>query len=244
MKARWRSTDAPLSSLRRMIHSASFLATGSDIAASVWVASTGLCLRTSSMTFSSASVSACEVDDVAATAACGAGLRAGAGGKAACWRVAGAMAGATGAGVATAAVFLAAAPAAGARAGAGVAAGAIFLATTFTAGARAGLGVATGAMFLAAVLVAGAVILVEALGTTLRAIGRGFGSGTVGVSQASAANTDNPTASARLVANVVDRNAAARNDGVTAFLRGESVNRSSPGCISLICGQNAKIEPA
>jgi hypothetical protein len=86
---------------------------------------------------------------------------------------------------------------------------------------------------LAAVFVAGAVFFVEALGTTLRAIGRGFGSGTVGVAEASAANTDNPTASARLVANVVDRNAAARNDGVTAFLRGESVNRSSPGCISL-----------
>src|SRR6059058_440334 len=192
-----------------MIHSASFLATGSDIAAAVWVASAGLCLRTSSMTFSSASVSACEVEDVAATAAGGGGLRAGAGGKAACWRVA------------------------GAKAVAGVAAGATFLAATFTAGARMGPGVATGAMFLAAAFVAGAVILVDALGTTLRAIGRGFGSGTVGVAQASAANTDHPTTSARLVANAVDRNAAARNDGVTAFLRGESLNRSSPGCISL-----------
>jgi hypothetical protein len=84
---------------------------------------------------------------------------------------------------------------------------------------------------LAAVFVAGAVIFVEALGTTLRAIGRGFGSGTVGVAEAAAANADNP--SARLVANAVDRNAAARNDGVTAFLRGESLNRSSPRCISL-----------
>src|SRR6266704_2506264 len=173
-----------------MIHSASFLATGSDIAAAVWVASAGLCLRTSSMTFSSASVSACEVEDVAATAAGGGGLRAGAGGKAACWRVAGAKAGT---GVASGATFLPAAFAAGARAGAGVAAGAIFLATTFTAGARVGPGVAAGAMFLAAAFVAGAVILVGALGTTLRAIGRGFGSGT-GVAQASAANTDNPTA--------------------------------------------------
>src|ERR1700682_1535718 len=100
-----------------MIHSASFLATGSDIAAAVWLASAGLCLRTSSMTFSSASVSARgggevgaprarEVDEVAATAA-GGGLRAG-GGKAACRRVAGAKAGATGAGIATGAVFLAA----------------------------------------------------------------------------------------------------------------------------------------
>src|ERR1700694_2873777 len=169
-----------------MIHSASFLATGSDIAASVWVASAGLCLRTSSMTFSSASVSACEVDDVAATAAGAGGLRAGGGGSAACWRVAGAMAGA------------------------------------------AGAGVATGAVFLAAALAAGAAFLTEVLSTTLRAIGRGFGSGTFGVAQASA---DNPTASARLVANAVDRNAAARDDGVTAFLRGESLNRSSPRSI-------------
>src|SRR5258707_9376962 len=103
-----------------MIHSASFLATGSDIAAAVCVASAGLCLRTSPMTFSSASASACEVDDVAATAAGGGGLRAGADGKAACWRVA------------------------GAKTGPGVALGAIFLAATFTAGARAGAGDAAG----------------------------------------------------------------------------------------------------
>src|ERR1700692_3581877 len=72
-----------------MIHSASFRATGSDIAASAWVASAGLCLRTSSITFSSASVSVREVDAVAATAAgAGGGLRGV--GSAACWRVAGA----------------------------------------------------------------------------------------------------------------------------------------------------------
>src|ERR1700724_1468247 len=94
-----------------MIHSASFFATGSDIAASAWVASAGLCLRTRSMTFSSASVSACEVDDVAATAAVAGGLRAGGGGKAACLRVAGSIAGAK---AATGAVILAAALAAGA----------------------------------------------------------------------------------------------------------------------------------
>jgi len=46
---------------RRTIHSASFCATGSDIAASAWVASAGWCLRTNSITFSSASVSAREV---------------------------------------------------------------------------------------------------------------------------------------------------------------------------------------
>src|ERR1700726_640550 len=79
-----------------MIHSASFLATGSEMSASAWVASAGLCLRTSSMTFSSASVSACEVDDVAATAAGVGGLRAVGGGNAACWRVAGRIAAAAG----------------------------------------------------------------------------------------------------------------------------------------------------
>src|SRR5215212_2665293 len=73
-----------------MIHSASFRATGSAIVASAWVASAGLCLRTSSMTFSSALLSACEVDEVAAIAA-GEGLRTG--GKAACRRVAGARIG-------------------------------------------------------------------------------------------------------------------------------------------------------
>src|SRR5258705_5037536 len=108
-----------------MINSAIFLATGSDIAAAVCVASAGLCLRTSSMTFSSASASACEVDDVAATAAGGGGLRAGAGGKAACWRVA------------------------GAKTGAGVAPGATFFAATFTADAKAEAGVAAGGMIFA-----------------------------------------------------------------------------------------------
>src|SRR5471030_755923 len=116
-----------------MIHSASFFATGSDIAASACVASAGLCLRISSMTFSSASVSACEVDDVAATAAGVVGLRAIGGGNAACCRVAGAM---------------------------------------------AGIAVGASTVFLAAAFAAGAVFLAEGLGTTLRAIGRGFGNGT------------------------------------------------------------------
>jgi hypothetical protein len=130
------------------------------------------------MTFSSASVSACEVDDVAATAAGGGGWRAGAGGKAACWRVAGSIAGA------------------------------------------AGVDPAGDAVFLAAVFVACVVF-----GTTLRAIGRGFGSGTFGLAAASAVHADNPTASARLVARAVDRKAAARAGRVTALLRGESFNR-------------------
>src|SRR3984957_15642320 len=156
MKARYRSTDAPLSSLRRMIHSASFLATGSEMAASAWAASAALCLRTSSMTFSSVSRSACGVDDVAATAAGVAGLRAIGGGKAACWRVAGAIAGA---GTAWAAVLV------------------------------------TGVVV--DVLVGGFVDVL--LGTTLRAIGRGFGSGILDFAEAFPANADSPTASTRVV---------------------------------------------
>jgi hypothetical protein len=135
------------------------------------------------MTFSSASTSLCEVDDVAAIAAGTVGLRAGGGGRAACWRVAGAMAGASGA-----------------------------------------LG-ATGAAVLAAAVAVGLV-----LGKTLRAIGRGLGSGTFGLVAASAVHVDNPEASkpkasAKLVARAVDRNALARADRVTALLRGESFNR-------------------
>ena len=156
------------------------------MAASAWVASAGLCLRTSSMTFSSASVSACEVDDVAAIAAGTCGLRAG---GVACWRVAGSSAGA---GVE--------------RLAAGVA-----------------LGKAPGKA------------TDKVLGTTLRAIGRDFGSGTLGLLAACAVHADNPEVSAkastRLVAKAVDRKAAARAVGVTAFLRGESFNRASPRSI-------------
>jgi hypothetical protein len=65
----------------------------------------------------------------------------------------------------------------------------------------------------------------------LRAIGLGLGNGTfLGVAQASPANADNPTASARHVAKDAradDRNAAGRLDGVTAFFRGESFNRGA-----------------
>jgi hypothetical protein len=90
----------------------------------------------------------------------------------------------------------------------------------------AGAGAATVALFLAAVAAAGAAVGVAAVvaavvGTTLRAIGRGLGNGTFELAQASATAND-PTASARLAAKAVDRNAAAREDGITAFLRGES----------------------
>ena len=76
---------------------------------------------------------------------------------------------------------------------------------------------------------AGALVCARrALGTALRAIGRGFGSGTFGLAQASKGNAASPTASARLVASAVDRKAAARAEGITAFLcGGESFNRSS-----------------
>jgi hypothetical protein len=78
------------------------------------------------------------------------------------------------------------------------------------------------------VLAAGEV-MGKVLGTTLRAIGRGFGSGIF--AQASTATAEHPTASARLVARAVDRKAAARANGITEFLRGESFNRSSPSSI-------------
>jgi hypothetical protein len=73
-------------------------------------------------------------------------------------------------------------------------------------------------------------------GTTLRAIGRGFGNGTFGLSdlaKASAANTDNPTASVRLAPKAVHRIAVARANGVTALFPGESSNRGRPRSISL-----------
>src|SRR3954465_11495384 len=72
-----------------MIHSASFRATGSEIVAAALVASPALRLRTSSITVSSVSLSACDVEEVAATAAGVTGLR-----GAACWRGAGASTGA------------------------------------------------------------------------------------------------------------------------------------------------------
>jgi hypothetical protein len=141
-------------------------------------------LRISSMTFSSASLSACDVEDVAAIAAGATCLRGG--GKAACWRVAGPRTG-------------------GAGAGAADAAGA---ATVVGVWAAAGCAVD--------------------FGTTLRAIGRGFGMGTFGLAQAPKGNAASPTASTRLVASAVDRKAAARAEGITAFLcDGESFSRSS-----------------
>src|SRR5882672_3184409 len=73
------------------------------MAASAWVASAALCLRTRSMTLSSASLSDCGVDDVEAIAAGVTGLRAG-GGKAACWRVAGARVAGAAAGATTGAL--------------------------------------------------------------------------------------------------------------------------------------------
>jgi len=111
------------------------------------------------MTFSSVSASACGVDEVAATAAGTDGLRAGGGGSAACWRVAGAMIGAT---EAMALAFL-------------------------------------------VVFAARSAVFVEVWGTTLRAIGRGFGNGTFVLAEAFEAHADNPIASVRLVTRAVDK---------------------------------------
>jgi hypothetical protein len=83
---------------------------------------------------------------------------------------------------------------------------------------------AAGAVLAAGVILAAVFSVV--FGTTLRAIGRGFGRGTLGLAaQASTASAEKPTANVRLVAKAVDRNAAGRRDGVTAFFRGESFNR-------------------
>jgi len=86
----------------------------------------------------------------------------------------------------------------------------------------------TGNPFLSAAFGAAevlAVVAAAAVATLLRAIGRGFGSGTFGAASAGIANV---TTSARHVAKAVDRNAAARTVRVTAFLRGESFRSEKP----------------
>ena len=91
------------------------------------------------------------------------------------------------------------------------------------AGAAAAAGAATAGLWAA-----GALVCATGFGTALRAIGRGFGSGTFGLAQASNGNAASPTASARLVASAVDRKAVARAEGITVFLCGDkSFNRSS-----------------
>jgi hypothetical protein len=71
-----------------------------------------------------------------------------------------------------------------------------------------------------------------ALGTTLRAIGRGFGSGTLEAAQASGEAKPIPAAKpiAKLIAKPVDRKAAHAKE-VTAFPRPESFKRSRPSSI-------------
>jgi hypothetical protein len=49
-----------------------------------------------------------------------------------------------------------------------------------------------------------------------------LGNGTFGLAPASVPNVDNPKATARVVANPVDRTAAERRDEVNAFPPGES----------------------
>jgi hypothetical protein len=76
-----------------------------------------------------------------------------------------------------------------------------------------------------------AAVLSLLLGTTLRAIGRGFGNGILDLAEAPAGQADIPTASANVVAIAVDRSAAARADWVTAFLCDESRDGGSPWSI-------------
>jgi hypothetical protein len=80
------------------------------------------------------------------------------------------------------------------------------------AGAIAALGDA-GAGGFAEVAVLGTVF-----GTTLRAIGRGFGSGIFDLAAGSFAQASEPASSTSVVAIAVERNAAVRTDLVTAFL--------------------------
>jgi hypothetical protein len=85
------------------------------------------------------------------------------------------------------------------------------------AGVKTAAAGATAAITLAAVFGSEAVFFATVLGATWRAIGRGFGNGTFGLAHASAAQADKPTVSTKLVANAVDRNAAAREDEVTGI---------------------------
>ena len=168
------------------------------------------------MTFSRASLSLADVEDVEATAAGTEGLRAATGGSAACWRVAGAIA------------AFGTVDAAGATETVGFG---VVLADALSAAFSVVFSVVFSAVF-------------SVLGTTLRAIGRGFGSGTlclvsacfsVALASASFAIACEPMTSASIVARVVamavERKAAARTERVTAFLCGESrktsVTRSS-----------------
>ena len=77
-------------------------------------------------------------------------------------------------------------------------------------------------MLLSALFAAAGAIADVVAGTTLRAIGRGFGSGILG---AASAEPHSIVASATHVAKAVDRNAAARTVRVTAF--SFAANRSS-----------------
>jgi hypothetical protein len=107
---------------------------------------------------------------------------------------------------------------------------AALLAAGILAAAVLAAAVLAAAVLAAGILAAGVAFVADAvLGTTLRAIGRDFGSGTFAAAEACVAGADSPMASTRPVANTrdkavdraVDRKAAARVE-ITAFLRGES----------------------
>jgi hypothetical protein len=79
------------------------------------------------------------------------------------------------------------------------------------------------------------------LGTTLRAIGRAFGSGTFDLAAGSFAQAYDPTISTSVVAIAVERNAAKRADRVTAFLFRRITKDQCPSdLVDRICGKNTR----
>src|ERR1700722_4460005 len=185
-----------------------------------------------SMTFSSASVSACEVDDVAATAAGVVGLRAG-GGTAACCREAGASTGGT-------------ITAGGAVGFAAVLAAGVVLGTTpcavgcvlgdepfFLAAASAVAGFLEASFlepsFLEASLPVASFLVASFLDASFLEVsflGVSFFAGSLWVASC-AIKPGNPRTSAKAVIKVIDRKAATRAAEVTAFPEGESFKRLS-----------------
>jgi hypothetical protein len=77
---------------------------------------------------------------------------------------------------------------------------------------------AAGAVDLDVVLAPLSAVFSVDFGTALRAIGRGFGKGTLCFAAGSFARAYDPSASASVLAIAVERKAAARTERVTAFL--------------------------
>jgi hypothetical protein len=103
------------------------------------------------------------------------------------------------------------------------------LAVTFGAGVGGAVEAVAGTEAAVVTGVAACVVVFVVLGTTLRAIGRGFGSGTFFVAGSLAAKAVMASEPVSAIASAadsvrrrVDRDAAASGERVTAFLRGES----------------------